>query len=330
MRRRFGLVTAAAVAVAGAVAIVSIGLTVAGSSHSAPTARATIGLAGPSGAASGASITHSQAMPRVQVAHGVLTPAVRDMPRLSGHWNKAFNKVAEHSRSDSVRMPDKHEGSALVQHGAPRNAMPSPIVNFEGVGNVSGASPPDTEGDIGPNHYMQWVNLAFRIYNRNGTPASNITPGYQLFTGQSVCGSPSGNGGDPIVLYDQFANRWIACSAGVSDLSERAVLPVRRVLLDERPDGHVVRIPVRRARDQPQRLSEVRRLADPALLHDHRQPVPRAGRRLGRGRRLRARARRADERLRQRADALQGHAPGRSEPLGRHASGRPRRFDAAA
>ncbi len=88
--------------------------------------------------------------------------------------------------------------------------MPTPIVNFEGVGNVSGASPPDTEGDIGPNHYMQWVNLAFRIYNRDGTPASNITQGYQLFTGQSVCGSPSGNGGDPIVLYDQFANRWIA------------------------------------------------------------------------------------------------------------------------
>ena len=25
-----------------------------------------------------------------------------------------------------------------------------------------------------------------------------------------VCGSPSGNGGDPIVLYDQFAHRWIA------------------------------------------------------------------------------------------------------------------------
>ena len=127
MRRRFGLVTAAAVAVAGAVAIVSIGLAVAGSSHNAPTARATIGLAGPSGGASAASITHSQAMPRVQVAHGVLTPAVRDMPRMSGHWNKAFNKVAEHSRSDGVRMPDKHEGSALVQHGAKRNAMPTPI-----------------------------------------------------------------------------------------------------------------------------------------------------------------------------------------------------------
>ena len=57
-----------------------------------------------------ASITHSQAMPRVQVAHGVLTPAVRDMPRLSGHWNKAFNKVAEHSRSDSVRHARQARG----------------------------------------------------------------------------------------------------------------------------------------------------------------------------------------------------------------------------
>ena len=57
---------------------------------------------------------------------------------------------------------------------------------------------------------MQWVNLSFRIFSENGTPATPVIPGYQLFTGLSVCGSQSGNGGDPIVLYDQFANRWIA------------------------------------------------------------------------------------------------------------------------
>ena len=87
--------------------------------------------------------------------------------------------------------------------------MPAPIANFAGVG-ANGASPPDTEGDIGPNYYMQWVNLQFRIYHRDGTPATPATPGYQLFTGQNVCGTPSGNGGDPIVVYDQFAHRWIA------------------------------------------------------------------------------------------------------------------------
>lgn len=34
--------------------------------------------------------------------------------------------------------------------------MPPPIVNFEGVDNRNFVLPPDTEGDIGPNHYMLW------------------------------------------------------------------------------------------------------------------------------------------------------------------------------
>ena len=34
--------------------------------------------------------------------------------------------------------------------------------------------------------------------------------GNTLFTGLPACGSPQGNGGDPIVLYDQFAERFVA------------------------------------------------------------------------------------------------------------------------
>ena len=55
--------------------------------------------------------------------------------------------------------------------------------NFEGVNNLSGVAPPDTDGDVGPNHYFQMVNLAFAIYDKNGTklygPADNST----LWTG---------------------------------------------------------------------------------------------------------------------------------------------------
>src|SRR5262249_37263226 len=152
----------------------------------------------------------SQQVPTVQVSRGVLTPAVRDMKPARGHWNTMFNKATERSRGESTVIQDRHQGSALVQRSAPRNQMPSPMANFEGVG-ANGAVPPDTEGDIGAgDYYMQWVNLQFRIFHRDGTPATAATPGYQLFTGQSVCGSPSGNGGDPIALYDQFSNRWIA------------------------------------------------------------------------------------------------------------------------
>ena len=87
---------------------------------------------------------------------------------------------------------------------------------------------------------------------------------------------------------------------------ERALLPVRRGLADGRPDGYLVRLRVRRAPDQAQRLSEVRRLADPERVHGHGQPVRGARRQLGRRRRLRARAR-PDDHLRRRSDDLQGH-----------------------
>jgi PKD repeat protein len=81
--------------------------------------------------------------------------------------------------------------------------------NFAGVPNLSGVAPPDTDGDVGPNHYMQMVNLAFEIFDKNGNslygPADNST----LWDGFS--GPWSGtNDGDPIVLYDEYADRWIA------------------------------------------------------------------------------------------------------------------------
>ena len=62
---------------------------------------------------------------------------------------------------------------------------------------------------MGPNHYFQMINLSFAIYDKNGTvlygPADNIT----LWDGFDGPWS-STNDGDPIVLYDQYEDRWIA------------------------------------------------------------------------------------------------------------------------
>lgn len=81
--------------------------------------------------------------------------------------------------------------------------------NFDGLNNTSGIAPPDTQGDVSNNYYFQMVNLSFRIWDKNGNsvygPAANSTlwNGFQgPWTGT--------NDGDPIVLYDQFADRWIA------------------------------------------------------------------------------------------------------------------------
>ncbi len=96
----------------------------------------------------------------------------------------------------------------VVQSTPGRRLTPPPSASFEGVGNVNFALPPDTNGDIGPNHYVQTVNLSFGVFDRSGNflfgPANINT----LFTG---FGGPceNTNDGDPIVLYDSLADRWL-------------------------------------------------------------------------------------------------------------------------
>ncbi len=81
-------------------------------------------------------------------------------------------------------------------------------VSFDGPNNISGVSPPDPVGDVGPNHYVAMSNLSFQIFNKAGTsvfgPAANNT----LWAGfGGACQTE--NAGDPIVLHDQLADRWI-------------------------------------------------------------------------------------------------------------------------
>lgn len=86
--------------------------------------------------------------------------------------------------------------------------MPSPLQNFDGMSQSSGPYPPDTVGDVGPNHYVQMVNSRFAVYGKTGTLLAgpmNINTLWAGFGG--ACQTE--NAGDPIVLYDQFADRWL-------------------------------------------------------------------------------------------------------------------------
>ncbi|HSB02372.1 MAG TPA: hypothetical protein VLE49_17100 [Anaerolineales bacterium] len=86
--------------------------------------------------------------------------------------------------------------------------IPTPLQNFDGVNNVNGVLPPDTNGDVGPNHYVQWVNLSFAIYSKSGALLYGPAAGNTLWSG---FGGPcqTSNDGDPIVQYDHLADRWM-------------------------------------------------------------------------------------------------------------------------
>ncbi|MGA9998369.1 MAG: DUF4214 domain-containing protein, partial [Pyrinomonadaceae bacterium] len=92
--------------------------------------------------------------------------------------------------------------------------MPTPTQTFPGITSVQsacGCLPPDTDGDVGPNHYIQDVNSRFKIINKTGTQLVAPTTYNSLFSAlgpTTPCGNNQ-NGGDAIVLYDHMANRWV-------------------------------------------------------------------------------------------------------------------------
>ena len=86
-------------------------------------------------------------------------------------------------------------------------AMPAPLKVWEGVPNRNGVLPPDTNGDVGPNHYVQWVNLSLAIWDKQGHLLVRPVNGNMIwFEFGGVCEKQ--NNGDPIVLYDSLADRW--------------------------------------------------------------------------------------------------------------------------
>ena len=94
-------------------------------------------------------------------------------------------------------------------------AIPAPLANFEGLSNQDNfnvfgfrVNPPDPNGDVGPNHYVEMVNLVFAVYSKTGTLLLGPVDTGTLWAGFAVpdCTDPSG---DPIVLYDQLQDRWL-------------------------------------------------------------------------------------------------------------------------
>src|SRR5436190_1866230 len=91
----------------------------------------------------------------------------------------------------------------------------SPGLDFDGIG-ADGVAPPDTNGSVGATQFVQIVNVEYAVYNKTSsalllgpTPVHNIWRG---FNGDCA----NGDGGDPVVLYDKSAQRWVVGQMNVN------------------------------------------------------------------------------------------------------------------
>ncbi|HEY6177014.1 MAG TPA: proprotein convertase P-domain-containing protein, partial [Kofleriaceae bacterium] len=117
--------------------------------------------------------------------------------------------------STAAQRPDP-----VVQTAPGAADAPTLITQFEGMGaGLPGfqvaAAPPDTDGDIGPSHYVQIVNSSLAIFNRAGTVVLGPMLTKGLWSGfNGACAST--NDGDGVVRYDRIADRWVISQFSVN------------------------------------------------------------------------------------------------------------------
>jgi subtilase family serine protease len=151
------------------------------------------------------------------------SPALRTMRRVlppAGPVRLIPNHSRPTRRGNARRSADAPDPVLQTFAGSP--LIPAPSESFDGVGNTSGVLPPDPNGDVGPSHYFQTVNLSLAIYSKGNetTPPALV---YGPFAGTTLWAGFGGpcetyNHGDPIVMYDHLADRWFMSQLAIPNM----------------------------------------------------------------------------------------------------------------
>ena len=150
------------------------------------------------------------------------SPALRNVPqapKVSTRPSPQAGEVRAERGPNANNM--RYLGDAALQTSGSTatlqttNTTLTPVGSFEGLNNEDNAAlfgrrvnPPDPVGAVGPNHYVEMVNLVFAVYDKKGTRLAGPFLLGSLFQGFAVTDCAR-NAGDPIVLYDRHVDRWI-------------------------------------------------------------------------------------------------------------------------
>lgn len=109
-----------------------------------------------------------------------------------------------HDKVNEQALPQGIDPAMQLEYMHSKKQEKKAIVNFPGIGNTN-VDPADPTLDVGPNHVVQMVNGGsgsyIQVFDKNGNTLIN-----KIYFDQI---SGISGGGDPIVIYDQLADRWL-------------------------------------------------------------------------------------------------------------------------
>ena len=147
-------------------------------------------------------VAHDTSLPLRDLAAGRIPPGDVEDP-------------GDEEEGGPLATGDTSSADGALQSVMPPTTIPSTQANFEGLSNQDNfnifgfrVNPPDPNGEVGPNNYVEMINLVFGIYDKSGNLLLGPVDTGTLWSGFPIpdCTDPSG---DPVVMYDQFTDRWI-------------------------------------------------------------------------------------------------------------------------
>ena len=133
-------------------------------------------------------------------------------------------------------LPRRSIGTTIIDNGGvpPSNAPQSlGAVSINGfqLNTTNGYIPPDTQGAVGTNYAMMFVNDSIGIYKKaTGAFVSQITLSSFFAVTKGGVSYPRGGSYDPRVVFDRRSGHWFATDMefGVNQANNNVILAVSR------------------------------------------------------------------------------------------------------
>jgi hypothetical protein len=140
---------------------------------------------------------------------------VRHIPQ----GNLIRSEARPEPKSPSDVLPGAPQADSALQTAPATSTATAGASSFAGLdfANFGAGWPPDPNGDVGPNNYVQTVNTSVGIFGKDGTRQAAFT--FDSLFSQAATGTPcdNSNQGDPVALYDPFGDRYIVSDFAWND-----------------------------------------------------------------------------------------------------------------
>src|SRR4029077_3526460 len=145
--------------------------------------------------------------------HSDLSRQLREQPMICPPIER------ENKANPNPKIPLQHQDApdpviqnSFLQRLIKTPAIPSPILSWNGIiypGVGCNCAPPDPDGEVGKTQYVQMVNEGLQVFDKvSGASLLGPIAISSIWSGFGGACQNGGNG-DPIVVYDQLADRWI-------------------------------------------------------------------------------------------------------------------------